>query len=105
MRNRGRVETGTVVEQRVVLTRAGQPTLAVRRIAVRLDPPTREGDTPRYILTHLPPEAAPATGVARVYRGRWRLETAFQILATALTRRSTPWPTPRPPCLASPLRW
>jgi hypothetical protein len=86
MRNRGRVETGTVAEQRVVLTRAGQPTLAVRRIAVRLDPPTREGDTPRYILTHLPPEAAPATGVARVYRGRWRLETAFQILATALTR-------------------
>jgi IS4 transposase len=85
MRDRGRVETGTVAEQRVVLTRAGQATLAVRRIAVRLDQPTRAGDTTLYILTNLPPEAAPATVVARVYRGRWRLETAFQILATALT--------------------
>ena len=81
MRDRGRVETGTVAEQRVVLTRAGLPTLAVRRIAVRLDQPTREGDTTVYLLTNLPP----ATVVARVYRGRWRLETAFQILATALT--------------------
>jgi len=85
MRDCGRVETGTVAAQRGVLTRAGQPTLAVRRIAVRLDPPTRAGDTPRYLLTDLPPADAPATGVARVYRGRWRLETAFQILATALT--------------------
>lgn len=41
--------------------------------------------TTLYLLTNLPPEAAPATVVARVYRGRWRLETAFQILATALT--------------------
>lgn len=81
----GRVETGTVAEQRVMLNRAGQATLAVRRIAVRLDQPTRDGDTTLYILTNLPPEAAPATGVARVYRGRWRLETAFHILATALT--------------------
>ena len=81
----GRVETGTVAEQRVMLTRAGQATLTVRRIAVRLDQPTRDGDTTLYILTNLPPEAAPATGVARVYRGRWRLETALQILATALT--------------------
>jgi IS4 transposase len=85
MRACGRVETGTVAEQRVVLTRAGQPTLAVRRIAVRLDRPTREGDTTLYLLTNLPPADAPATVVARVYRGRWRLETAFQILATALS--------------------
>ena len=74
-----------MAEHRVVLTRAGQATLAVRRMAVRLDQPTRDGDTTVYILTNLPPDAAPATVVARVYRGRWRLETAFHLLATALT--------------------
>ena len=50
-----------------------------------MDQPTRDGDTTLYILTNLPPEAASATVVARGYRGRWRLEPAFQILATALT--------------------
>lgn len=85
MHDAGRVETGTVAEQRVVLTRAGQTTLGLRRIAVRLDQPTREGEETLYLFTNLPPEAAPATVVARVYRGRWRLEAAFQILATALT--------------------
>lgn len=85
MRDGGRVETGTVAEQRGVLTRAGQATLTVRRIAVRLARPTRAGDTTVYILTNLPAAVAPATVVARLYRGRWRLETAFQVLATALT--------------------
>lgn len=85
MRDCGRVETGTVAEQRVMLTRAGQATLAVRRVAVRLDQPARDGDTTLYLLTSLPAETTPATQVARVYRGRWRLETAFQVLATALT--------------------
>ena len=79
----GRVETGTVAEQPVVLTRAGQPTLAVRRVAVRLDQPTRDGDRTVYLLTNLP-QAVAAAVVARAYRGRWTLETAFQILATAL---------------------
>jgi hypothetical protein len=51
----GRVETGTVAEQRVMLTRAGQATLTARRLAVRLDRPTRDGDTTLYILTNLPP--------------------------------------------------
>ena len=78
-----RVETGLVAEQRVVLTRAGQPTLTVRRVAVRLDQPTRNGDRTVYLLTNLPPAVA-AAAVARAYRGRWRLETAFQVLATAL---------------------
>jgi hypothetical protein len=82
MHDGGRGETGTVTAPRGVLTRAGQATLAVRRMAVCLEQPTREGDTTLYLLTHLPP----ATVVARVYRARWRLETAFQILATALTR-------------------
>lgn len=83
MGDRGRVETGTVAEQGVVLTRAGQPTLAVRRVAVRLDQPTRDGDRTVYLLTNLPP-AVTAVVVAQAYRGRWTVETAFQILATAL---------------------
>lgn len=84
MRACGRVETGTVAEQRVVLTRAGQPTLAVRRIAVQLDQPTRDGATTVYLFTNLP-ETVAAAVVARAYRRRWTVETAFQILAVALT--------------------
>lgn len=81
--DRRRVETGMVAEQPVVLTRAGQPTLAVRRVVVQLEQPTRDGDRTVYLLTNLP-RAVVAAVVAQAYRGRWPLETAFQILATAL---------------------
>lgn len=80
---RGRVETGPVAEQRVRSTRAGQPTLAVRRVAVRLEPPTRDGDRPVSRRTQLPPAVAAAV-VAQASRSRGTWETAFQRLATAL---------------------
>lgn len=77
-------DTGQVSEQRVELTGACDRTLTLRRIRVRLNSPTRDGERQLYILTNLPPEAASAAQVAGVYRKRWRLETAFQVLATAL---------------------
>jgi IS4 transposase len=76
----GRVETGKVAEQQVrVVNTDGQAQL-LRRIRVELDQPTRDGDRVLYLLTNLPRRAASAKRVARLYRKRWTLETAFQEL-------------------------
>jgi len=76
----GRIETGQVAEQRVqVWDTQGQAHL-FRRIRVKLDQATRDGDRVLYILTNLPLRKASAKRVARLYRKRWTLETAFQHL-------------------------
>lgn len=58
--------------------------LMVRRVTVRLKKPTRDGDTEIHLLTNLPASKANAIKVAKLYRKRWRLETAFQELTTHL---------------------
>ena len=50
-----------------------------RRIRVKLDQVTRDGDRVLYILTNLPLRTS-AKRVARLYRKGWTLETAFQHL-------------------------
>ena len=76
----GRIEGGTVYEQRVVLLGEAKKTLRARRITVVLDHPTRDGDTEVHILTNLPRRAADAKKIAEIYRTRWTLETMFQHL-------------------------
>src|SRR5215467_6602829 len=76
----GRMETGHVAEQRVQVRDAQGDTHLFRRICVKLDQPTRDGDRVLYILTNLPLRKASAKRVARLYRKRWTLETAFQHL-------------------------
>ena len=56
----------------------------MRRVTVELDSPTRDGDRSIHILTNLPKEDADAIAVAKLYRGRWTLETAFQELEASL---------------------
>jgi len=56
----------------------------VRRITVELDQPTRDGERTIHIATNLPEKDADALTVARLYRQRWTLETAFQELEAAL---------------------
>jgi len=82
-RKAGRTETGTVYEQRVELIDDWENRLCVRRITVRLEEPTQDGDTEIHLLTNLPVRVR-ATRIAQVYRGRWKLEGAFGELATAL---------------------
>jgi hypothetical protein len=80
LRSVGRIETGQVAEQRVQVRDAqGGPPL-FRRIRVKLDQATRDGDRVLYILTNLPLRKASAKRSARLYRKRWTLETAFQHL-------------------------
>lgn len=79
----GRTETGVVWEQRVSLGVEGR-SLEARRITLKLDKPTRDGDGELHILTNLPAAAAPGIRIVEMYRGRWTLETAFQELTVYL---------------------
>jgi IS4 transposase len=81
---KGRCETGAVFEQTVRLSNDEGEILFVRRITVELDQPTRDGDRQIHLLTNLPETAADAQAVARLYRNRWTLETAFQELEASL---------------------
>ena len=80
----GRCETGAVFEQKLKLTNDAGEIFFVRRVTVELDSPTRDGDRSIHILTNLPAADADAIAVAKLYRGRWTLETAFQELEASL---------------------
>jgi hypothetical protein len=81
----GRCDTGRVFEQQTILTnpKTGKE-LTVRRITVKLNKPTRDGDSEIHILTNLPRSVANAVRIAELYRCRWTLETAFQELTMHL---------------------
>ena len=79
----GRTETGVVYQQRVDLVDDWGNRLSVRRITIKLDQPTEDGDTEIHLFTNLP-NRVKATVIAQAYRGRWKLEGAFGELATAL---------------------
>jgi IS4 transposase len=76
----GKSATGDVFEQAVQITAPTGETLEVRRVVVRLNKPTRNGDTHLILLTNLPQETVDAITVAELYRARWGIETAFQKL-------------------------
>lgn len=79
----GKIETGTVYEQPIVVRdEAGEHTF--RRIRVKLKAETRDGDSEIFIVTNLSCHSANAKMVARLYRDRWTIETAFQRLAQYL---------------------
>jgi len=79
----GRNENGVVYEQLLHLTN-GPHTLTVRCITVKLDEPTRGGETEINVLTNLPPGDANALKVAELYLTRWTIENAFQEIEQAL---------------------
>lgn len=81
----GTTETGTVYEQPFRLPAYDGESLTVRRIVVKLNEPTRDGDVEIAILTNVPEGRADAIKIAEVYRLRWRIETAFQHLTEVLT--------------------
>ena len=69
-----------MAEQRVQVWDAQGAAHLFRRIRVKLEEATRDGDRVLYILTNVPLRKASAKRVARLYRKRWTLETAFQHL-------------------------
>jgi hypothetical protein len=74
----GTSETGDVFEQAVMLKSATGIEYKARRIIVKLNNKTRNGDDEIRILTILEKEAADALKIAELYRERWGIETAFQ---------------------------
>jgi hypothetical protein len=80
----GRVETGAVWEQNVTVTAEDGAVLKLRRILIKLDEPTRDGEMELAVLTDLTAEQADALTLARLYRERWQIETVFQVLTETL---------------------
>ncbi len=75
LRSRGRTESGAVFEQDITL-RFDDGQVVVRRVVVRLDTATRDGDMEMAILTNLP-RSIEARTIADLYRRRWTIETLF----------------------------
>lgn len=84
LRKAGRTETGQVYEQSVTLMNPEGDLMSARRIVLRLDKPTRDGDNELAIVTNVPKAAVNAVAVAELYRKRWTLETMFQSLTMML---------------------
>ena len=76
-------DSGVVYEQAMRIEDENGKTKQIRRITVKLETPTRDGETEIHILTNLPKKVS-AVRVAQLYRRRWCVETAFQELAQNL---------------------
>src|SRR4029077_20714507 len=78
-------ETGRVYEQPVELCDpATGEKKRFRRITVKLQTPTRDGDHEIHLLTNLPASRVSALIVAALYRKRWTVEQAFNELTLYL---------------------
>jgi hypothetical protein len=96
----GRTDTGCVSEQWVSIRTEQGDTVVLRRIELRLDKPTDDGETIIRLLTNLPESAFSAADIASLYRRRWRIENMFQRLEAALNSEITTLGHPRAALLA-----
>ena len=78
----GKIKTGVVYEQAMRIF-DGENVRVIRRITVKLNEPTRDGDWEIHILTNLPKKVR-AQKIAELYSDRWTIETAFQEMAENL---------------------
>jgi len=79
----GAIETGVVYEQTMCICDQDGNARTLRRITVKLNEPTRDGDSEIHILTNLPKRIG-ALKIAKLYADRWTIETAFQEMAENL---------------------
>src|SRR4051795_4636091 len=82
LRYAGRTDTGAVYEQEVAVTDEQGRRLALRRIVIRLDEPTRDGETEVALLTNV--RRVKPLKLARLYLARWTIEGLFNVLTTTL---------------------
>lgn len=75
LRRTGRIDSGEVFEQEVTF-KFDETERRVRRVVLRLDSATRDGDTEMALLTDLPKRIV-ATAIANIYRKRWSIESLF----------------------------
>jgi hypothetical protein len=82
LRYAGRTATGRVYEQEVAITDEAGQTRRLRRIVIRLDQPTRDGETEVVLLTNV--RGVRTLKLARLYLQRWSIEGLFHVLTTTL---------------------
>jgi Transposase DDE domain len=85
LRCAGRTETGEVFEQIVRLEDENGDILFARRVVVKLDKPTRDGETEIALLSNVWDNKVSALQLAELYRRRWTIEGLFLVLTEALT--------------------
>jgi IS4 transposase len=81
----GRCDTGLVYEQTLKLTDDDGHEWVIRRITVRLEQPTRDGDQELHLLSNIPPDEADAVQLAEAYRKRWTIEGMFLEMTETLS--------------------
>jgi hypothetical protein len=81
---RGATETGKVYEQPIEIVDESGGRHAFRRVRVELKEATRDGDMEIRLISSLGQKTASAKRIARIYKKRWTVETAFQELAEHL---------------------
>jgi hypothetical protein len=83
LRRRGRSKSGEILEQTIVIEDEAGTKYHLRRIVVKLDKATEDGDWELALLTNLP-KTVSAVVVSEAYRQRWTIEGGFQDLTTTL---------------------
>lgn len=91
----GRIATGTVFEQCVVIPGTTGQKLEARRIELHMNKPTDDGEMVIRMLTNLPKSHFSARAIARLYSKRWRIEAMFQRLESVLHSEVTTLGHPR----------
>jgi hypothetical protein len=84
LHRRGRCETGELFEQSATFLGENGCPIKIRRVVIRLDKPTRDGDAEIAILTNVPVRDADAAKIVTLYRERWTLEGLFHTLTQTL---------------------
>jgi hypothetical protein len=83
LRKRGQSDSGTILEQVVVIEDEEGTKHRLRRIVVKLKKATEDGDWELALLTNLPDDVS-AVAVSEAYRKRWTIEGGFLDLTTTL---------------------
>jgi hypothetical protein len=78
----GRTPTGQVYQQQVQISGEDGRTLLLRRIVIRLDEATRDGETEVALLTNV--RGVRTLSLADLYLERWSIEGLFNVLTTTL---------------------
>jgi IS4 transposase len=79
----GRGDSGQVFEQTIRILNDYGDVIEGRRVTVKLDHATTDGDREIHILTNLP-DTVDALTIAATYRNRWTIEKAFNELTLSL---------------------
>lgn len=77
-------EKKTIIQEQRVILETENGNITMRRILLKLPRPTRDGDREIVILTTLAEEIASPAFLLETYRKRWRIESMFADLTTAL---------------------